>query len=448
MAKGAYMSIRQTTTVIALLAASVFGALITANALEIGILVATGSDSDAIKYYQRISPLLGVGDTKTDLPTLSSLSAHFGFSSLTAEKLEIMTSLELMAAFPNDQVLASRFFAPKIVDFNLRSSNANYPYNAGWRKLVRLIALPGSKADQAGLAAAYVLFNYVQKDPTIDPFPNSSFNVESFNTQIIITRKSFKKETEDSAFFLDYDTRSKGYAINDFLSAAFDTAPNPDPTNTHKNYYVPIACAQCHGHDQEGGAPTQAGTFPFVKVNYLDSDQWYDMSKFGDFPSSPNVKWDVLFDGTSDHTSSQYKLAVDIMRKFNSLIRQQNLDSARTDGSDLFKIKAVEKWLSVHQANNNPAAPIDRALDLGNGAAVWQNTPDDQHLLETLDHYCFRCHSTVLYNIFDKQGVVDEKRSIISKVQRLPEDPSHMPQGRILDSGTISDLVAYMNKLK
>ncbi|MET4016616.1 hypothetical protein [Bradyrhizobium sp. S3.2.12] len=414
---------------------------------KIGILVATGSDQDAINYYKRIGPLLGLKNAKTDLPDLTALLRHFGFTTLTGEKLEASASTTLMKAFPNDQVLSTKFFAPKIVDFNFPSTNPKYPYLAGWRKLVRLEALPSSKAAQAGLGAAYVLFNYVQKDPAVDPFPDASFKTESFNTQVIIPRENFKKGSEDAAFFLDFDTRSKGYAANDFLFAAFDTAPNPG--NTHQNYYVPIACAQCHGHDQEAGAPeSKSGTYPFITINYLDTDQWYDMAGFGDFPSSPNAKFDVLYDGGSNHASSQYKAAFDVIRKLNKFIQQQNADSARADGSSLFRIKAVDKWLAIHQSNDNPVAPIDRALDLGNGSAVWKNTKDDVHLLEVLDHYCFRCHSSVLYDVFDKQAVLDERAAIIVRVQRPPTNVQHMPQGRVLDSSTVADLVTYLKDLK
>ncbi|WMT73543.1 hypothetical protein [Bradyrhizobium sp. Ash2021] len=83
---------------------------------------------------------------------------------------------------------------------------------------------------------------------------------------------------------------------------------------------------------------------------------------------------DVLYDGGSDHASAQYQAAVAVMRKLNGFIRQQNIDSSRSDGSDLFRIKAVEKWLFVHQSKDAPVDPIDRALDLGNGSAVWKNT--------------------------------------------------------------------------
>jgi hypothetical protein len=413
-----------------------------ASSRRVGVLVTPGQEQDAISYYKRISSKLGVSDTESNLSNLSVLLTHFGLKA-NAETLESSTPGELAAAFPNGQVLAARFFAPKIVDFNFPNANAAYPFNAGWRKLVRVSAQTGSNADGAGLAAAYVLFNYVQKDPSANPFPDKSFKFESFNTQVIIVPKKFTKDADDSIFFLDYDTRTGGYKIHRFLAAAFDTAP--DPKNTKQNYYVPIACAQCHGHDQEAGAPVSGkATYPYAKVNYLDTDQWYDMASFGDFPSTISGPFDVLFDGGKDHASTQYKQAVGVMRTLNGFIHQQNLDSARSDGSDLFKIKAVDKWLSVHQGNDAPVAPIGRALDLENGAAVWKDADNDKHLLGLLDRYCFRCHSSVLYDVFDKQGVLDERGTIIRRVQLPSTNVLHMPQGRVLDSGTVADFLSYL----
>jgi len=410
----------------------------------IGVLISPGDDAEAIAYYQRISGKLGVTDTRTNLSSLTALLSHLGVK-LTAEQFEAATPTDLMTAFPKDSVLASRFFAPKIVNFNSPTGDPKYPFQLGWRKLARVVAIPGSDADKAGLAAAYILFNYVQKTITDDPFPDGSFKTESFNTQAIIVPKSFKKGEEDSAFFLDYASKTEGYKISLALNAAFDTAELNPGGLPKRDYFVPTSCAQCHGHDQEDGAAFK-GKFPFVKINYLDSDQWYDLAATDDFPSIKNGVNDVLFDGGKDHTSQQYKNAVDVIRKLNTLIRQQNIDSARANGSDLFKVKAVEKWLSVHQTNDNPVAPIDRALDLGKGI-VWKNTGDEPKLLGLLDRYCFRCHSSVLYNVFDKESVLLLKPKIFVRVQLPKENKNHMPQGRVLDDPTIAEFVTFIQNL-
>ncbi|MCZ8548314.1 hypothetical protein OOJ09_29435 [Mesorhizobium qingshengii] len=413
----------------------------------IGIRVAPGSQAETTTYYERISTKLGVADTRRDLPSLTALLRHLGYRSLTAEDLEFKSPSDLMATFPNDQLLVSRFFAPKIVDFNVKSADTQYPYSVGWRKLVRITALPGSGADSAGLEAAYVLFNYVQMQLTDAPFPDGTSFSESVNTQVIIVPRTFAMGREDSAYFLDFDTRTGGYEIHDFLSAAFDVAQDPNhPEKTKRNYYVPTACAQCHGHDQEGGGPTN-GVFPYAKLNYLDTDQWYDMMAFGEFPSTLGT-YDVLFDGGLDHSTGAYGAAFDVIRKLNNFIRNQNSESVHSGDIDLFKIKAVDKWLALHQTSADPVPALARALDLENGSAIWQDTQDDRALLGLLDQYCFRCHSSVLYSVFDKQAVADRWRTIARYVQLPADNASHMPQGRQLDAQTIADIVKYVQALK
>lgn len=417
------------------------------SAPGIGIRVNPGAPDETTAYYQRISANLGLADTRQDLPDLNAFLAHFGYSSLSAEKLEILSPAELMAAFPNDKLLAARFFAPKIVDFNIKGPDAQYPYKAGWRKLIRIEPISGSKADAAGLKSAYILFNYVQALASDAPFPEGSFKTESVNTQVIVTPRSFSPNREDSAFFLDFDTRSGGYKIHDFLSAAFDVAQDPKhPDETKRNYYVPTACAQCHGHDQEGGYASN-GAFPYAKLNYLDTDQWYDMMTFGEFPSTLG-SYDVLFDGGLDHSSQSYKAAFGVVQKLNIFIRDQNVGSIHPNDLDLFKVKAVEKWETLHATDLDPASPVARALDLGNGSAVWQDNSDDRALLGLLDQYCFRCHSSVLYNVFDKQAIVDRAKTIVRYVTLPTQNASHMPQGRELEAKTITDIVSYVKSLK
>ena len=69
-------------------------------------------------------------------------------------------------------------------------------------------------------------------------------------------------------------------------------------------------------------------------------------------------------------------------------------------------------------------------------------------LLGVLDQYCFRCHSSVLYSVFDKQGVIDRKDDIAEYVQLPSSDIDHMRQGRKLDGKTIEDIVNYVQALK
>lgn len=175
----------------------------------IHLLIDIGEGGEASLYYDRIQKLMkfdlvGPAPDYPLLADLTKLLSHFGYS-ITAKELETSTPDELMSKLPNG-VLASRFFAPKIVDYSgtLGSSGqfTKVPFDIGWRKLVRLNATKDSNADNAGLASMTVLFNYVQKlaDIAKDPFEKQI----SKNNQVIITFKNFTDKS-DSALFLVFD---------------------------------------------------------------------------------------------------------------------------------------------------------------------------------------------------------------------------------------------------
>jgi hypothetical protein len=355
-----------------------------------------------------------------------------------------------LAAFKSDILLSARFFAPKIVDFNAKPDTApgHDPYKAGWRKLVRLKALSKSDAYIKGnIGSAYLLFNFFVADPKVNPFPvknadGKTLTNESVNNQVILVPRSFKKGVEDSIYFLDYQPfsvdRSK---LGKALHAAFDTL-DPDKGDTKQDYFVPTACSQCHGHDRERGGPNSHGNYSFGKVNYLDTDQWYDMMNF-DFPNT-KTQYDVIFDGNDlSHTSAKYKLAVGVFRKLNSEIVRQNETSLRPDGSDEFKLQAAKKWISLHLKGEGPVASLRRSF----GKSVWANS--ELTLLQMLDRYCFRCHSSMYYDIFDRAAVLQEKGTS-KKPGPLVDYVAYgfMPQGRKLSQPEKDKLVEYLKTLK
>jgi hypothetical protein len=192
-----------------------------ASLASVSPFVDPGNDTEAAQYYKRVQarlqfPLLGAGDVPS--ATLDGLLAYLGLQGLSAADLERIASATLMpadaaqydklasevqdkaaftsrlplSALQNDNVLVSRFFAPKIVDYGKPP-----PFVPGWRKLVRLNAQPKSAADAAGIASAYVLFNYVKADVTVDPFDK---NV-SKNNQVILVPKTVAAN-EDAMFFM------------------------------------------------------------------------------------------------------------------------------------------------------------------------------------------------------------------------------------------------------
>ena len=395
------------------------------------ILVETGDENSAKAYYSGLKTKIGFDPETSDL---GGLVTYFGYANLSPTDLEGLDPKALMRNQPG--ILAARFFAPKIVDFNAQNpvSPDRDVHTPGWRRLVTLTSQPGSPAERAGLASAYVLFNVFQGDPTADPF-----STESVNTQVMLIPKTFSAGTGDAAYWLDYQPRSNGYKISYALNAAFDVPSTPGGGTKH-NYFVPTACAQCHGHDEEFGDSVN-GAYPFAKLNYLDTDQWYDMVGF-DFPVTRAKGPDVLVDGGKDHASTDYHAAIAIVRKINTAILAQNRSSLRADGSDAFKISSNEKWLAIHAGNDDPQPPVTRALAIGAGTSWNPGAAGDTALLEHLDRYCSRCHGSMYYNVFDKQAVKDKRQRLIGRI-----NSGSMPQGRTLSSAERSQLVDLLKQL-
>jgi hypothetical protein len=71
----------------------------------------------------------------------------------------------------------------------------------------------------------------------------------------------------------------------------------------------------------------------------------------------------------------------------------------------------------------------------GFGSTLWDSTSDRQRrLLYYLNRYCYRCHSSIKYNVFDRANV--EARSstidpdIQTRVQEIADPNTWMPQDR------------------
>lgn len=436
-----------------------------------------GEKKDAEDYYRQIAALIKFQDLlKSDL---TGLLAYLGFEGLQAVDMELLDSATLMPKskaefdhlasqvndpgtfkskrslndFAKDKVLVSRFFAPKIVNFDappnpecpvLKPDCKQNPYKAGWRKLFRLVPLAKSDAEKGNIGEAYILLNYFQADAQKSPFPEKSDGVkketQSVNNQIILVPKSRKSKDDDAAFWIVYQPNSEGYKLGYALNAAFDIV---DPgTGKTQDYFVPTACAQCHGHDdindKQGPVPRP---FKFAKANYLDTDQWYDMVDF-DFPGTKNSDFDVVYDGEKNHKTKKYAAAVGVIAKLNEQIKKQNEESARPDKSDQFKILAVTKWLQLHKTNPQPESSVfKRSI----GSKKWdQKKGVDANLLPQLDRFCFRCHSTVRFDVFDREAVkVKAKSGVASIYVKF----GVMPQGRKLSDQQRIDLVKLLDEL-
>ncbi|NEJ20694.1 hypothetical protein GR247_11010 [Rhizobium leguminosarum] len=460
--------------------------------------VQPGKVQEATDYYQRIGSLLKFDFLNS---TLDTLIAHLGyaeprviggkvvFEGLTAADVERLSSFTLMprnvaeysaladsvenpaafrallslADFQQDRLLASRFFAPKIATYYDPTDAAN-PINPdkivpGWRKLVRLVPKKGSQADLDGIIRhVYLLFNVKQANVSIDPFAGN----ESLNNQIIIVPKD--QAGGDRVYFGVYQGRSIGYPIGSFLKADFDLPGHVGvsvPDAEDSKYFVPRACAECHGHSTNGligqpigsdGKPTDdfaTGVYRFAKPNYLDTDQWYDWRDF-DFRGVSGSLNDVVFDGGRDTDSSNYSRAFDVIRKLNSTIALESLAGEADPAAPTFGTLAARKWLDLHQSSDTRKPYSVRSIgkDAWNAANV-----DEMALLRLLNNHCFRCHSSLRYNVFDKEAVEQRKRQGVIEAflnAQIPDGNggflpgNFMPQGRVLSVEEKNEIIRLL----
>jgi hypothetical protein len=474
--------------------------------LDVQILVQPGTEDEATKYYTRIATILQFDFLNSTLDTLVS---HLGYSQpavvggkivfkgLTARDLEQIPSFILMprnvleftelsnvvsdpasfralldlSDFQNDAILVSRFFAPKIATYynpvnGGREFDPIDPDNIvpGWRKLVKLVPRPGSQAQIDGkISHAYILFNFKRADPNVDPFLEN----ESGNNQIILIPKD--PLAGDRVFFAVYKSRSEGYPLGPFLQADFDLPGHVGvsiPGGKDSHYFVPRACAECHGHSNEvngaplkgqpidpnTGAPTNdfsVGIYRFAKPNYLDTDQWYDWKDF-DYRGVSGSLNDVVFDGGRDPSAPDYVRAVDVVRKLNTGIAAESLAAESDPAAPTFQTLAVRKWLELHQASDVRKPYSGRSI----GNLAWNATnPDEMKLLRLLNNHCFRCHSSLRYNVFDKEAVAARKQFIILFINTPVEDAgkplpgNFMPQGRVLTPGEKAEIERLLNSI-
>jgi len=420
--------------------------------------IAQGDEAQATAYYARIGTDLGF-----DVPnsTLNDLLVFLGYKGLLAQDLEQIDSSLLhpqteddfaslaavvadkaafdgafdLADFAGGQVIASRFLAPKIANIT-----GNPPYQAGWRKLVRIQSRENSGAKAAGVASAYILFNYLRPQSEAAPFPGPGSDpaVASGNNQVmLIPDASVTFPSTDSMYWIVYGPRASNYAVTPFLAAAFDL-PTGDSATDFK-YYVPTACAECHGGQKF------ATTFPRAKLNFLDTDHWHDRTASPDFFSEAGATAGVLFDGGVDTSTEKYAAAFEVVRRINQEILVQNQRADQGVNRKSNQLLGVEKWLELHASSADHKQPIERVLLTG--SQTWDaNKPADVALLGLLNKHCYRCHSSVRYNVFDKEQVIRNVEDMILLLQI-----GSMPQGHDLrthEPAEFQDLVKYLQQLQ
>jgi len=408
--------------------------------------VPQGSETRARQYYANLPGEIGFSSRASILDsTLDDLLAYVGYSGLTARDLERLPSAALMdgvglgrpcnpgsapcvtsvsnaavfqEAFRNrplrpDEILAARFFAPKITNVN----DAAETRQLGWRKLTRLRARSGSAAAKNKIDSAIILFNFFM-GPREKPFGVES---ESLNTQVMLTSTAL--DERDSIYWLDYGRLSQGGKLSLKLDASFDARDlqaAADPEAGLKSYYVPDGCVACHGQNPRKSL-----------VNYLDTDHWFD--RLGDdFVRVRAEGTPVLFDaGTDDTGAASFALAFDVIRRFNEEAERH----ASVAQPNSFHLAAARTWLGLHDKSCAHLSPTARAVG---SSPKWSGSTLDKEAIEALNRYCFRCHGTIKFNVFDKNDVLSRRALIRARFFPTPAqlnlDPDYaMPSDRKLD---------------
>ncbi|HEY1954402.1 MAG TPA: hypothetical protein VGH28_02295 [Polyangiaceae bacterium] len=386
-----------------------------------GATVPTGSGAETDEYYAAVSSVLKLGD----FGTLDAVLGYLGFH-LTAKALQDTEPATLMSApNPVGSVLAARFFAPKITDVG----QANSPAAAvGWRKLVRLRAASGSAAAANGVEAAFILFNFFAPIGAVNPFAGA----DSVNTQVMLVSS---RTDRAPIYWLDYAKTSDGAKISKELDAFFDAGHTPDNAGK-RAYFVPCGCIACHGGlqlDFAAKPPDPVWEPEKPLLNYLDTDHWFDRIAPGE--DFAKLTAPVIFDSGG----------FDVIRELNTEMRDQN---QRVQPGSVQQ-RAASHWLDLHASS---AQHVDnlalRALAPDGGATRWNaKDPNDMTALKRLNHYCFRCHGSVEFDVFDKAMLLSIRSPLLSRLQprgTLSDARATMPPDRDMVDADRSALRAFI----
>jgi hypothetical protein len=404
--------------------------------------VPTGSKAEAEAYYKKLSTTLNFS-TPAEIAntTLTDVAAYMGYPELTAARLEFEhpASLMWLGAAKGD-VLVTRFFEPKIMNVKYKEGDPNF--KIGWRKLVRLRSQPDSPASKNSIAAAVILFNWFNA-PGVKPFGPGDY---SLNNQVMLLSsldkvrplggKEDKTRNRDTFYWMDYkseDPKSTdvhsdtgpgklGYALNASFEA--DTLPG----HGTKDYFIPHACIACHGNNVQR---------PFL--NFLDTDHAFDRLN-NDFTQFRDSKVPVLYDaGTNDTSHWKFREAFDLIRQFNKEADDYAL-AAQPKHDETISSK---KWVDLHD-NNYEALPLLKRV-IGTGEQWSDKSETDLKTLDVLNQYCYRCHGTVKFSVFNKQSVWDRRANFLQRIDPKADAGFRMPPDRELPQDKRDVLIKFLN---
>ena len=198
-------------------------------------------------------------------------------------------------------------------------------------------------------------------------------------------------------------------------------------------YFVPDGCVACHGGNKRASL-----------VNYLDTDHWFDrLENDPEFATLKDSGLPLLVDARTNATSTlEYKLAFDVVRRFNAEADDEVSNTQPAHDETL----ASHKWLEVHATNSDHVLPIDRAIGPD---PRWSNqNTNDAKTLDVFNQYCFRCHGSVKFSVFNRQELLSvQLKGIIQQViQTNAAIGVKMPPDRELPNGQRTLILDFIHQ--
>ncbi len=396
----------------------------------------SGTRTRAIAYYRDlVEPQTGLRGLHAETATLNGLISYLGYAGLSDKDLEQLPSSilmdpgalknsvsdptkfnETMAANPltDGELLSVRYFAPKIINVS-DPETAPPDFKAGWRKLVRLQSRPDSLANTNNIDSASILFNFASDANDQTPFEGNS----SSNNQVMLSRNIISDRQDATAFFLVYDDVDDGGKILDALRGVqFEMS---ETTPEDGKYYVPATCMDCHGQDR---------TNP--RLNFLDTDHWFDRLQPDDDFSRIDESM-VLYDVRVATSAAAEEQARNAIHAYNREVASHNTIIDRRTNNKKGQSRGVQKWIELHPTDDDlqRQPPERRGYEpLSEGELVWDpQDPQDVELVGLLNRFCYRCHSSIVYSVFDKQAVYDYSGFMHDAISG-----EYMPQDRNLET--------------
>jgi hypothetical protein len=243
------------------------------------------------------------------------------------------------------------------------------------------------------------------------------------NIQVLLTRAldragdGYNPIAANPAYWLLFDPR-ENYKLSYSTTTSWDAA---DPALTAQSgvreYFVPTACQQCHGGRPESATP-----------HFFDTDYTLDRVQPGDdfHASVGQGPFGALFDCGKDQESDQFRRGFASFRKLNEEILAHN----RAVKTAPLHIAGAENWMRMHADSDRHAPPLERAWPGENGWKASKET--DRNLLPLLNRFCYRCHGTIYYSVYDRDTVAFLADYMLTRLTAT-DAADHMPLDRDLE---------------